>query len=819
MFKTIKPLAFRVKENLEINLYVMKMPERWVKVFYSDFFDSVARKKLLKTKPIEELLYAVSPEILYIGDFYNSCSDKTWIVSTERINKRSLFSVVKSWCSFVLNDLRNPDIREGFIEWEKGLCIEDICDYEEQTFKLTDENGYILDKKIFSILPNLVLNKISQKGIVINESDISFLRGGDKKIISDPLNLSYKTQKIEDYYSISINATIQTTPHNREPLILFEPRITRWVSRRKIPFEMLRSSNTTVYVRSGKKTLYPLEIGFSNGKIIWEPLKESVFSNHFIGLRLPEAEGYFNSPWDYTRNNTVDLYTNYRIEMGSGFTYVKSGMAMRDKNAIYSGINSIIREFACEINEFEKAKGGPLKYKKDIIGKNDQAFRKAIANAIDSKKLDIEIYYEFENPTLGAIKDELKSTLGIDEFIASTPELDINISFNRVTNILGPLEGTNEIIKHENRIKDVLVCLKKKDNVTACLVLLPFKDDQGELVFSPGKDPKRAIRAGFAASGRLTQFISPFGDDDAEHRVKAAVYDLYRQLGYVEKFEGAKKGVDIDYNTPITAIHVINYKKTPYGHIDRAMVAVTINQLEGKVFVECPALWRGSKLYWEASLAFQGVATEEGKNKFTKTRILDDIKSKVYELYNYNKNPHIMVISSNGTTRNVWKLLTDSELSSADKSGPYSIKKIWFYDQNKNDGIDVLSKESGLRIIRIRCNDEVPGYITPLDSTGSCESRSGLFKSNSVYYGIAPRPFDKVYTNSYLSKSKLQKPNYEFKVTDMIEIYPIYLKEEDVADHWVSLVNNYRDAAHQYKDVLKEPLPMHLASKLEEYIY
>lgn len=28
----------------------------------------------------------------------------------------------------------------------------------------------------------------------------------------------------------------------------------------------------------------------------------------------------------------------------------------------------------------------------------------------------------------------------------------------------------------------------------------------------------------------------------------------------------------------------------------------------------------------------------------------------------------------------------------------------------------------------------------------------------------------------------------------------------------------YRDAAHQYKDSLKEPLPLHLISKLEEYI-
>lgn len=819
MFNTVKPLAFRIKGSLEINLYVMKMPEKWIKDFYNNFFDSGTKKKMLKTKPIEELLYAVTPEILYVGDFYNNFSDKTWIVSTAKVDKRCLFSVVKSWCNLVINDLKSPDARETFNEWVSRLQIEDIGDYQEQTFKLTDDNGFIQDKKIFSILPNLALNKLIDEGLVINDTCIAFLHGGDKRIISAPLNLSYKTKKTEDYYSISINASIQTTPHSREPLILFEPRITRWVTRRKIPFDMLRSSRTTVYVRSGDKTLYPLEIGFSNGKIIWEPLRETVFTNHFIGLQLPEAEQYFNAPWDYSKNNSVDLYTNYRIEMGSGFTFVKSGMAMKDKFAIYSGIKTLISDYAYETNEFEKAKSGPLKYKKKVIGKIAPDFRKAIATAIDSNVLDIEVYYEFENPTLDVIKNELKNTLGVDDFISSTPELNVNISFNRITNILGSLEGKNEVIRHENRIKDISDSLQKKSNVTACLILLPFKDDEGELVFSAEKDPKRAIRAGFADSGRLTQFISPIGDDNAEHRVKAAIYDMYRQLGYVEKFDGGKKGVAVDYNTPITAIHVINYKKTPYGHIDRAMVTVTINQAEGRVFVECPALWKGSKLYWEAALAFQGVATEEGKNKFTKTRILDDIKSKVYELYNYGKNPRVMVINSNGTTRNVWKLLTDSELSIADKSGPYSIKKIWFYDQNKTEGIDVAGKESGLRIFRIRCNDEVPGYITPLKEDGCCESKSGLFRCNGTYYGIAPRPMDKIYINSFLSKSKLQKPNYEFKVTDMIELYPIYLKEDDIADHWVSLINNYRDAAHQYKDVLKEPLPLHLASKLEEYIY
>ena len=87
--------------------------------------------------------------------------------------------------------------------------------------------------------------------------------------------------------------------------------------------------------------------------------------------------------------------------------------------------------------------------------------------------------------------------------------LSVNITLNRISKILGPLEGKKQIIRHENRIKDILGSLPMKNNTTACLILLPFKDEQGEIVFETNKDPKKAIRAGFATSGRLTQFITP----------------------------------------------------------------------------------------------------------------------------------------------------------------------------------------------------------------------------------------------------------------------------------------------------------------------
>ncbi|OEH85981.1 hypothetical protein BHU72_14970 [Desulfuribacillus stibiiarsenatis] len=832
MFKTIKPLAFRVRANLDVSLYVLKMPEQWVINFYGDFVDNTRNKRLLKTKQMEELFRALTPDILYVGDFYNNYTDNSWIISTSILDKKIIFNVVKSWASFVKYDLKSPDLIETFEEWESSLKEQDIDEFQLQTLQLTDKHGYIENKKIFDLLPNLILNKIINNKVMINNKELSFLHAGNKKVLSEPEALCYKnkSEKIKDYYSISLQASIQTTPHTRVPLILFEPKVTRWVTRKSIPSKLLNKSNTTVYVKCGDKILYPLSIGRPNNfvkkldsrkKAIWDPVSEKVFSNHFIGLPLPSAEEYLYKPIDYIEGKKrVNLYTNQTLSMGKDYSFVKTGLSMKDKYEIYNEIKKLITGYAEETEEFENTKHGPNKYKKDIIGKEPNLVRQAIATAIDSKELNIEIYYDQYNETTQAIisvlKNELARTLGMEGETLTSPELNITITCRQTPSILRSLEGANYIIRHENRIQEIACSLDKKNKVTACIVILDYKDEDGELVFEMAEDPKAAIRAGFAITGRLTQFITPIINDELEHKAKAAVYDLYRQLGYVEKYQGTKKNVAIDYNTPITGIHVINFKSTIYGYLDKTMVAITINQIDGKVYVECPALWVGTKLYWQAALEFQKVITEEGIKKFKRTRILDDIKSKVFELFNYSKEPHIVVVNSNGTTRNIWKLLTDSELAIAEKRAPYTINTIWF--KSKDEGIDTTRKESGLRIIRVRNNNEVPGYICPRKQNNEYESKSGLFKYNGVYYAVAPRPADKEYIRSYKSHSKLDKPNYCFKAPDMIELYPIHLQERDIADHWISLVNNYREAAHQYKGALKDPLPLHLAAKLEEYL-
>ena len=52
----------------------------------------------------------------------------------------------------------------------------------------------------------------------------------------------------------------------------------------------------------------------------------------------------------------------------------------------------------------------------------------------------------------------------------------------------------------------------------------------------------------------------------------------------------------------------------------------------------------------------------------------------------------------------------------------------------------------------------------------------------------------------------------------MIEIYPIQLQKGDDPDEWVNYTDSLRLGGIQYDEAMIMPIPIHLASKLREYI-
>ncbi len=142
-------------------------------------------------------------------------------------------------------------------------------------------------------------------------------------------------------------------------------------------------------------------------------------------------------------------------------------------------------------------------------------------------------------------------------------------------------------------------------------------------------------------------------------------------------------------------------------------------------------------------------------------------KQKLIELKNRYDTPEnrvLVLVQSDGDTRVVWGGISDKEIGGYDRAEAY-------YPTQVNVGTPhspyLLSlADSGVRIVRIRSNQEVPDYFTELSAKASDEnlqrsSASGIFKYEDVYWGIHTKPNDMRYTHS-LKESKIDYPKHFF---------------------------------------------------------
>lgn len=806
--RKMKLQGFYLQPNLKFEYYVLDFPTKWIKGYQNIKNLLGYEKKHIKFKPYEKFLLSHEASLLNVQSLDDAWQSSYWLIATEKISLHRVYAYFIMSLKTVVDQLIDEVKKQFLANWIASLKFEDLGQFYIQKFDLTDEEGYISNSIVYKIFPRMVYQQIVNKPLFIENNLYPFLFV-EEGIITDPSLLKYKNSQ----YSIKIKASIQTTPSNRKPMVLFKFHITRWMNY-KVPTYSWNNANTTVYKKE-RNRLIRLEAEMSNKHFQWESLTQQFYNNVYDGEPLPDAHEVMMNTKDFQ-----DFFITYRLEFAKKGTIVGSGESMRDRELLMQALAERLNPYIADIPWIDaktvKVQRMDKTAQRDLanVERHEETFS-VLSKAIGQGKLNLEVYYSGEPKILNLVKEQLVAIFGVAEGVIDTQDLVMEISYHLSNEVFAPLSDKAEKVRHEERIKEIGRLVSSTNEVTACLMLIPYKDKQGNPFYSPKADPKRAIRAAFAMKNRLTQFISTSLDDDDTDRVKTAIYDLMRQLGYIDPFE-EKKVKEASYNTAMTALHVINKKYTPYGSTKRTMVTVTRLANRGPIMVECPALWDGVIRYWQACLKFQKIATSEGVQALKFLNLPAEIKHKVYSLYGV-KEPHILLVESNGQTRSVWKMITDSNLSEVSRNGDYILNQIWIDDVE--DSLTV--KDSGLlRIIRIRGNDEIPDYVTELNDKGNYTSISGIFEFNKVYYSIASRP--KSYSKAYSAEvSKLQQSHVttDLKFPNMIEIYPIHLKESDNPEEWVSLIHNYRSGAHQYKDVIKKPLLLHLAAKLEEYIY
>jgi hypothetical protein len=368
-------------------------------------------------------------------------------------------------------------------------------------------------------------------------------------------------------------------------------------------------------------------------------------------------------------------------------------------------------------------------------------------------------------------------------------------------------------------INDLKIALGEAIGVVACLFILPDAD-----CYIDASDPKLVLRNAFACTNRVVQFITPKDQPDP-HRIDHAVYDLYRQIGVTTliNVDKASKQKNRLYSSCV-GMHTCTQVQGISNKGRFLPVFVEVDVLTGRTRVECSAFEeyrvnyreaciQMAKLFWNTSLEQRCIDASRAP-----------AKQKLIELrnaYPHSDSGVVLLISADGNSRPLWGGISDKAIGAAELLSDYVPRQI---DVGSMENPYAFSlADTGVRIIRIRSNAEVPDYYTAQKAGASPDearysSASGLFLHDKVYWSIAAKPNDPRYNKSY-NMSKIDNPARDYAEKDMMEFYPLQLQPSDTPLQWVQFVNALRLLPIQYDKATVLPLPLHLAKCLTEYLF
>jgi len=346
------------------------------------------------------------------------------------------------------------------------------------------------------------------------------------------------------------------------------------------------------------------------------------------------------------------------------------------------------------------------------------------------------------------------------------------------------------------------------------------------------RDAKDASRYGYALIGRLTQFSEPQiaeGDQSEQatrqNKVKAAVLDMRRQLGYIDtNLSELTKGSQFEAGLQLIGLHLYQRKSTQSTRMrgyQSVSIPVAVRLTVGDRKVE--ALVPGERgevqninwlPYSDAALkigirsGLTAFASTESEKKDLPMQFLGRLLSLI------ENNPSILFVSGNlWRSGGLWEWLQDKNLVDYDKM---VANNTTYLPEGAEFAVGNTKAVSGLRVVRYR-TDEVPSYLA-LDRSRVKEEQAGYANgiaqiSERIFYSIAPKPS----TNQkpYRFRRVGEGRSNDAQIPSLVEAVPVFMQQQDNAIDLVKIFHMLRAVVPHWKGgLITDPLPNHLAERL-----
>jgi hypothetical protein len=593
--------------------------------------------------------------------------------------------------------------------------------------------------------------------------------------------------------------------------------IRRWIPgtyyKERAPF-LSESIRAHIKVSDHKYCQVPIAYDYTSKQPDWKAQDKECY-NIWGYEQLPLAVDVVKDPAAYIES----ILLPYQYGM-SGFEASKigTGVSALDKASLYQSISTLLGDMVCQRLEAKRVRASGQKipvYKSPKAYESPEAFRGWVRKCVDTDRIIFELYGLWTDPQQATRLTQIQTKIEEDFGIESE---DSCLKVQCVRKEVGALADGMADDQRQTKIRrceEIVQQLGQADSVTACIFFLPSHEQYGK------GDPKQVLRNAFARTGRVVQFINP-GEENL-NKIENTVYDLYRQLGIVTLLD-ERKNLPPLASTPCVGMYLCTQVHGISNKARFLPLYVTVDLQAGKTLVHCDAFSNRTVSYREACLEMAKLFWKSDLEQRCVDASRTPAKQKLIELrnhYNTKEDSVLLVVPSDGNTRAVWSGISDKEIGGYTLMDDYCPSKINVGMPKNPYPLGLI--DSGVRIIRIRSNQEVPDYFTDLSKKSTEErlqfsSASGVFQYDDVYWCIRPRPNDSQYTGSF-RESRIDHPRQRYAEKDMIELYPIQLQPGDVASNWVFYANALCEVPIQYSQSTVLPLPLHLAKGLEEYLF
>lgn len=820
----IYPLAFSLTPGQTHTFYYLGFPEQWKAALLD-----IARKNNprfkddhgLPTNALKKLVESWMEGVIALAPLKKGSTDDRWLTSCYPYSEKdmqTLCELIKVWVkgTYVTSFHASPMVKKLVFDFCKEIKPDVFLPLQSSaTACLTFENGTV-SEEAYQAVPLLAINHLLGKEMMLHGQTLRLCYAAKNQLISRPLS----DPNSQHQYSFVFDFSVQTTPPQRKALLLCQTSIRRWVpdAVKKDRAPILKE-NINAHIKVGEDKYCQVQIAYNYTakKADWKEQDKECYNIWGYGP-LPSAEDVLMDPPAYAAH----ILLPYKNGMwGMKESKIGTGVSVVDKAFLHQSIFGLLRDCDMVLEQPEATRisrrgqnfsclRNPQEYS------SSEEFRQWVKKCVETDEINFEIYGLWQDPVqqelLRQIQDKIEQDFGPN---IPTSCLQIRCICKEVGNLTDamPDDRKETKIKYCDQIVDAI---GKTNAVTACIFALPGPDQY------PHGDPKQILRNAFAKTGRVVQFIIP-EENEGYSKIQNAVYDLYRQLGVVTLLDPTKKLPPLAHTTCIG----MHFCTQVHGIANKARflpLYVTMNIPEGKTRVYCDAFSKRGVSYREACLEMAKLFWDSNLEQRCVAASRVPAKQKLIELKNYSYNKEdivLMVVKSDGITRTVWSGISDKEIGSYDVIEPYCPTEINVGMPKSPYKMSLL--DSGVRIIRIRSNQEVPDYYTDLSEKSTEEqlqlaASSGIFQYGDVYWGIHAKPNDPQYTRSFKA-SRIDHPKQRFAEKDMIELYPLQLQPGDKAEDWVFYTNALRHIPIQYNQSLALPLPLHLAEGLEEYLF